>query len=205
MRTAGSPALLDLVPPEGWHPVRKDGLGPPVRPRGCLYLLARLGTWAWGRSEVPNLFLLLLHTPRIVLPWTVYASRLMPRGRLDPLDRERVILRVAWNCRCHYEWMQHLEIGLSLGLSSADVRAAIGDPASEPRPVLRALLRAADELHTDHRVAEATERELRSALTDEQWLEVLFLVGHYEGLAGLLNSTTVEVEPETLSVLRGHE
>src|SRR5690349_16086978 len=105
--------LLELAPPGGWHPVDPTRLGPPDGPAGGLsYRLVRLGMRVFGRRTVPNLFLVLLRSPRLLLPWTAFASRLMPYGRLEPRDRERMILRIAWNCRCRYEWLQHVEIGM---------------------------------------------------------------------------------------------
>jgi 4-carboxymuconolactone decarboxylase len=153
----------------------------------------------FGRKQVPNLFLVLLRSPRLLLPWTAFASRLMPYGRLDPKDRERMILRIAWNCRCRYEWLQHVEIGLSVGLVPDDVRDIPLGPGAQPDPRRRALISACDELHRDRRIGDETAATLRAALTDDQLLEAMLLVGHYEGLAGLLNSTAVELEQEVLA------
>lgn len=190
--------LLDLAPPDGWHPSDPSRLGPPVGSGGLLYRLVRRVLRAFGRTQVPNLFLLLMRSPRLFVPWAWLGSRLMPYGRLDPLDRERMILRVAWNCRCRYEWLQHVEIGLSVGLSPGDVRAVVHGPEAQTGPLQRTLLRACDELHRDRRIGDETARELGRALSDEQVLEVMFLVGHYAGLAGLLNSSAVEIEAEVL-------
>ena len=70
------------------------------------------------------------------------------------------------------EWMQHLEIGLSVGLSAADVLSVTHGPDEQPGPTQRALLRACDELHRDRRLGDDTSRDLRAALSDELLLEV---------------------------------
>lgn len=196
--------LLALAPPEGWHAVDPSRLGPrDPPPRGLLYRLTALAMRRLGRDEVPGVFVLLLAIPRVLVPWSWFASRLMPFGRLDPRDRERVVLRVAWNCRCRYAWVQHVEIGLRVGLVADDVRRVCAGPAAEPRPDLRALLTACDELHRDRRVSDPTYAALRDALDDERLLELLFLIGHFESLAGLLNSTAVTPEESVLARVRG--
>lgn len=192
------PSLTDLAPERGWQPVDPDRTGPLTARRGCLYPVTVLALRALGRKQVPELFLTLLRTPRLLVPWSWLGSRLMPYGRLDPLERERVILRVAWNCRCRYEWMQHLEIGLLLGLTEADIRRVTEGPAAQPTARLRALLDAADAFHADRRVGDQTWRALRAELDDERMLELLMLLSHYEGLAGLLNSVAVRPEQEVI-------
>ncbi len=69
-------------------------------------LLATLIARAGGRvigSGPPNLFTTVAPAQGSVLPWMLFAARLMPRGRLPRCDTELVILRVAHNCDCEYE------------------------------------------------------------------------------------------------------
>ncbi|MEQ1505722.1 MAG: carboxymuconolactone decarboxylase family protein [Myxococcota bacterium] len=194
--------LLALAPPDGWHPIDPSRIGPPPRPeRTVLHRVASRILRRLGRDDIPNLFLLLLRTPRLVVPWTAYASRLMPYGRLPALDRERMILRIAWSSRCRYEWLQHLEIGLSLGLTPADVRDAVTPAdalASLADRRLATLLSACDELHRDRRLTDETYRALEGIVSEPLLIEVLMLVAHYEGLAAVLNSVGVEPEAEVL-------
>ena len=56
--------------------------------------------------------------------------------------------------------------------------------------------RAADELHEERRVSDATWDELRPLLSDQQLIELCLLVGHYEMLAMTLNS--LQVEPDQM-------
>ena len=57
------------------------------------------------------------------------------------------------------------------------------------------LLRAVDELHDDHCIADATWNTLASRYGTEQLIEIPMLAGHYAMLAGMLNS--LGVQPET--------
>jgi hypothetical protein len=56
------------------------------------------------------------------------------------------------------------------------------------------LLRAADELHADGVVGDATWARLSGELDERLLIETLMLVGHYEMLAMTLNSLRVQPE-----------
>ncbi len=71
----------------------------------------------------------------------------MPGGKLPRDESEIVILRVAHNTNCEYEWRHHERLGAQAGLSAEEIeQVKLGAEAgwSERRA---ALLRATDELH----------------------------------------------------------
>ena len=57
------------------------------------------------------------------------------------------------------------------------------------------LLRAADELHDDSCLSDATWRALTTRYDERQLIEVPMLVGHYHMVAFALNSLGVQREP----------
>ena len=82
----------------------------------------------------------------------------MPGGRLPRTDTELVILRVAHNTGCEYEWGHHERIGRRAGLGAEEidrVRDGAEAPGWSARQAL--LLSAVDELH-------AAARDRRRAL-----------------------------------------
>src|SRR3954451_14278541 len=100
------------------------------------------------RSGPPNVFTTLGRHRRLFRRWLRFAGALMPGGTLPRADTELVILRVAHNCGCEYEWGHHERLGKRAGLSAGEiqgVRAGVGADGWTPRQAL--LLRAADELH----------------------------------------------------------
>ncbi len=114
-------------------------------------------------------------------------------ARLAPELRELLILRVAWRTRSGYEWMQHSRMGVDAGLSPAQVEAAMVGPSSPVWTQLeRALVAAADELIDVQRVADPTWSVLAAHLEPAELFEVLFVVGGYLCLAGVLNSIGVQ-------------
>lgn len=203
-----TPVERQLAPPGGWHaagapriaPLTVTQLSAPVR--ALLWAAGKWGRKRTGSAAVPDVFLLLMQHPRLFWPWLRFASRLMPYGTLDRRDAELVILRVGWNCRCRYEWGQHVQIGLRAGLSALEIaRVAQGPNASGWTPPQSALLQATDDIHKDRMIAAATWQRLAQQLKPKQLIETGMLVGHYEMLAGVLNSVGLALEPQTEALL----
>ena len=120
----------------------------------------------------------------------------MPGGRLPRADTELLILRVAHNTGCDYEWGHHERLGRQAGLAAVEIDRVREGPHAEGWSTRQAtLLTAADELHSARRIGDETWAALRPLLDDEQLIELCMLVGHYEMLAGTLNSLGVEPDP----------
>jgi NAD(P)-dependent dehydrogenase (short-subunit alcohol dehydrogenase family)/alkylhydroperoxidase family enzyme len=131
---------------------------------------------------------------RLFRAWLRFAGALMPRGTLPRADTELVILRVATNCRCDYEWRHHERIAAAFGLTSEMVGRVIDGPSAPGwtrRQIL--LMKAADELHERRELSDELWSRLRKELTEPQLIELLMLIGHYELLAMAIN--TLRIEP----------
>jgi AhpD family alkylhydroperoxidase len=141
----------------------------------------------------PHLFTTLARHRGLYRKWLRFAGALMPGGRLPRADSELLILRVAHNCACEYEWRHHERIGLTAGLTAEEIaRARDGADAEGFSDRQRLLLRAADELHADRDLSDELWAQLRPLLSDAELIELCMLVGHYEMLAMTLNALRVE-------------
>lgn len=189
-------ALQQLTPPGGWQTTPHTRIPPLQREQaGISQRLLMLAAARFGRLDASNLWLMLMHNVRLLRGFLVFVPRLMPYGELPRRDTELVILRVAWNCRARYEWGQHVDIGLRAGLLPDEIaRVAVGPDAPGWEPRQAALLRAADEFHQDRMVSESTWLLLAAMLDRRLLLELLMLIGFYEGLAGVLNSTGLPLD-----------
>lgn len=157
--------------------------------------IARLLGAATGGGPL-NLFTTLGRHRRLFRKWLRFAGALMPGGSLPRADTELLILRVAANCDCEYEWRHHERLAGTAGLSGEQVAAARGGADAECFEARqRLLLRAADELHAERDISDELWRELRDALSDVELIELCMLVGHYEMLAMTLNTLRVEPDP----------
>jgi alkylhydroperoxidase family enzyme len=104
-----------------------------------------------------------------------------------------VILRVAHNCHCAYEWRHHERIARTVGLEADDVERVREGPDAEGFSERQSLLlRAADELHRRRDITNRTWEGLRPVLSDVELIELCMLVGHYEMLAMTLNGLRVQ-------------
>jgi AhpD family alkylhydroperoxidase len=158
-------------------------------------LIVRLLGAATG-GHPPHLFTTLARHRGLFRRWLRFAGALMPGGALPRRDSELVILRVAHNCGCEYEWRHHERLGALAGLSVEEVEGVRSGPDAagwSARQVL--LLRAADELHTDRTLSDSLWAQLRPLMSDTDLIELCLLVGHYEMLAMTLNALSVEPDP----------
>lgn len=164
---------------------------------GLMQKLILSGIKQYGKVKATNLWLLLLNNPRLMKGFIYFASRLMPYGELDRQDTELVILRVAWNCHCRYEWGQHIDIGLKTGLRIQDIRLTMQEtPSTQATPKQKTLLKACDEFHQHRLIMQSTWQELSGFYDQRLLLELLVLIGFYEGLAGVLNSVGLPLDQE---------
>jgi len=184
-----------LRPAAGWIEAPQRIPTPPAARRGLAFRSLSLAARAFGRAEVPDIFSVFQINARLFWPWLFFASRLMPGGRLPAREREKLILRTAWLTRSLYEWGQHVEIGLRVGLTDAEVLRVAQGPAHCEDPAERLLLQACDELVGDRHVADETWARLAQRYDDKRLIEMVILVGHYVMVAGFLNSAGLKLEP----------
>jgi alkylhydroperoxidase family enzyme len=143
-----------------------------------------------------NIFRTLAHAPKALtrfLEWGGYV--LSRRNSLPPREREIVILRVGYLCKSGYEFTQHTAIGLREGLTEAEIQAVKrGAEAPNWTPAEAALIRAADELVTDHFVTDATWAALNSHFDQKQCMDAVFTVGQYTQVSMFLNTFGVQLD-----------
>jgi AhpD family alkylhydroperoxidase len=154
--------------------------------------------WVLGRAtggSPPNIFTTLARHRGLFRRWLWFAGALMPGGKLPRRDTELVILRVAHNTGCAYEWGHHERLGRRAGLSTeeiARVREGAGAAGWGEREKL--MLAAADAMHADGEIGDELWAQLARQLDERGLIELCMLIGHYEMLAMTLN--TLRVEPE---------
>ncbi len=142
-----------------------------------------------------NIFGVLGNHPDMLKRWLVFATHVLSKNTLTARDRELLILRTGWNCRSRYEWGQHVEIALRCDISVAEIKAVKkGASASTWSPIDKLLLTAADELHNEYALSDATWRNLGKHYLNEQVLDLIATVGNYHLVAMFLNSTKVPID-----------
>lgn len=155
-----------------------------------------LGARASG-GDARNTFKICLRNPglcRSWLPFTTYVES--PSSSLPPRDRELLIMRTVWLSGNDATWGPHEAIAKRLGLSDEDVlRIAKGPDALGWSAFDAVLIRAADELHRDQFITDATWEALDERYDDRQLLDAIFAVGQYTMISMYLNSTGAQLGP----------
>ena len=144
-----------------------------------------------GRSL--NIFATLAHHPKLMKRWLVFGNHVLAKSTLAARDRELLILRTGWNCRAPYEWGQHVAIARSIGVTDDEIgRVAAGPDAPGWDPFEATLMRAADELHGDQSLSDATFAALAERYDEQHLLDLVFTVGQYHLVSMVLNATRVQ-------------
>ena len=153
-----------------------------------------LGTALTVDGKELNIFTTLVRHPRLYRRWTAFGGVLLT-GRLPARDRELLILRTGHRCDAAYEWAQHVAIGRAAGLTDDEIARVAAGPDAGGWPTDDAVvLRAADELHTDSRIGDATWAALAARYDEQQMTEIPMVVGQYHLVAFTLNSLGVQLE-----------
>jgi alkylhydroperoxidase family enzyme len=184
-----------LQPAAGWAAPQDTRLPPPPpRERGLLFRTLALASRWFGRPELPHIFPVLNINRRIFPAWLFFASRMMPFGKLPATVREKLILRVAWNCRSRYEWGQHAEIALRVGVTDEEIAAIARDQDAGNTEDDKLLVHACDQLCRNKLIDDDTWRQLEARFSPPELVELIMLVGHYEMVAGLLVNAGIALE-----------
>jgi alkylhydroperoxidase family enzyme len=168
---------------------------PAPEEQGALFRSVAVAARGFGRPKAPDVFAVMNIHRSLFWGWLAFASRLMPFGKLSGRDRELVILRTAWNCRSRYEWGQHVELGLRVGLTDAAIARIRRGPEAAVTPREALLLATCDELHANRVLGDATWSSLRAEFDEATLIELTLLIGHYAMLAAFLTSAGIALEP----------
>lgn len=169
------------------------------------WVSVRVAGWVAG-IEPPKLFLVLGRHRRLFRAWILFASRLMPGGRLPRRETELVILRVANSRHCGYEKAHHEVLARRAGLSREEIQGLYADelpPGFSPREA--AIVQAVDAMLAHRDLSDAEWEALHQHLSDLEVIELCMLVGHYDMLATTIHVLGIapdEPRDRPLSLLR---
>jgi alkylhydroperoxidase family enzyme len=133
------------------------------------------------------------------------ASRMRPLGagilghpRLDPRERELLILRTCARAGAEYEWGVHAVVfGKPLGLSDPQLAATSQGDADDPAwsDADAQLIAAADALYDTNTIPDEIWDELSRCREQDQLLELVVVAGWYRMISYLVNTLRVQLEP----------
>ncbi len=147
--------------------------------------------------DMPNAVATYLRYPALATAILPYAEYLLNASTLPPRDRELLWLRTAWLARSEYVWAQRAPIARRLGFTPVELRSVAAGP-DEPgwTPLEAALLRAADELHVDAFISDATWQTLAKRYDTNQLIDLVYGVGEVTMHADVANALRIEIETD---------
>jgi alkylhydroperoxidase family enzyme len=140
-------------------------------------------------GKLPEIIRTMLRHGELFAQLTDMGIQLLARGTLPPRDRELAVLRIGWLCQAPYEWGEHVMVAKKLGIGSEEIeRITQGSAAPGWSEHDRAIVRAAEELHSDAMISDATWATLAESFTDKQLIELPVVIGQYQMVAYYQNS-----------------
>jgi alkylhydroperoxidase family enzyme len=137
----------------------------------------------------------LLRHPALLRRFTEFGMYFLNDGLLPVRERELVVLRTAWLCRCEYVWGQHVALCRREGIADAEIERVLEGPdAAAWSDLDSALVRAADELQTDARISDATWQTLAEQYDERRLLEIVFTAGQYALICRVANSCGIPLD-----------
>lgn len=175
---------------------RIQPVDPATAPPEVREQLDKLVAGGLGDGRVLNIFGTLAHHPELMRRWLVFGNHVLAKSTLPARERELAILRVGYLCRSEYEWGQHVLIARRCDISDDEIaRVAKGPDAPGWSAGDAAVLRAADELHGDQMISDATWRALEKTWSRQQLMDLVFTIGQYHLVAMALNTFGVQRDP----------
>jgi alkylhydroperoxidase family enzyme len=148
-------------------------------------------------SGMPNAVATYLNHPSLadhILPYEHYAAS---DSTLPPRHRGLVGLRTAWLTHSNYLWAHRAAESRRAGLTNEDLRRVAEGPDATGWDAFEAVvLRAADELHVDSFVSDATWQALSARYDTNQLVDLVDAVGVFTLHAGAINSLGVDIESD---------
>jgi alkylhydroperoxidase family enzyme len=128
----------------------------------------------------------------------VLFALLQPGRKLEARYRELAILRTALVGDCRFEYSQHLKLSRAVGIADQKLKAIKGWTTSDKfDEVERAVMAATDELIGRNMIEDATFAALQRHFSDEQIVELFFLITTYRMHGMMVRALHLEFDNDT--------
>lgn len=147
--------------------------------------------------EVPHLYRVIGHAPKMLRGWLDFAWPLRLDAKVPRALREILILRIAQRSGVLYEWSHHVPMAVVAGVPKAKLDAL---PDGAAAPVFdadeRLLLALADEIVDGPGASAATVAALRERFGEDGVVELVLTASFYVCVGRFLRSMDIEPEPD---------
>lgn len=146
-----------------------------------------------------NLNRVLVHSPNCRRAGLQMAMFIRFKSKLNPRLKELAIMAVGYITRAPYEWSHHVILGKDFGVSDEDMRQLVnlleGRPHKLDEQVVLAV-RGAREMTENIAMSEETFNALHKFLDNEEMVDLIVTIGHYNSMVRVLATLQVDIEPD---------
>ena len=151
-----------------------------------------------GRTPGGGPYAALMHSPEMAEQFSNVENYFRNSGKLDPIDKELIILTIARAMNVRYPWSRHEIRARQVGMrpeALETLRAnAPLDALNEHERVIVEMTRAL--LH-ERRMPDEMFARVRTELGDQRLVEAVGLVGHYNFISMVARTFDLDVAPGT--------
>lgn len=147
-----------------------------------------------GMNHDYNVFLTISRMDKIAIKYGEFLQALLFNNEFGLQDTERMVLRAAWRMGSIYEYSQHVKIAQKAGLTMDEIATLAKEDSPEWTGKIRAMMFAVDDLIASNDITDEHWKELNKYFDDDRMIELVFLIGHYEMVAQLINTIGIPVE-----------
>jgi 4-carboxymuconolactone decarboxylase len=145
--------------------------------------------------RILNLFKVMAHSPEVGSNFLRLGNAILFKGTLPPNYRELAILRVGDIYKAHYEFTQHIPLGLRAGVKKEQIDSLSNwEGSGKFNEQEEAVLRYTDEVTKNIRVKDDTFAAVRKFLNEEGIVELTTTIGYYGMVCRILESLQIELE-----------
>ena len=142
-----------------------------------------------------HVFGLIAQAPGVFIPWLSLGTAMVNDLSIAPALRELVVLQVGRLAQ-PYEWDQHEPIARSTGITGEQITALEQGDVTGPFDVTqRAVLSFVADMVRGGKVSDGNYATLSELLSEQQIVEIAFVVAQYLGLARLMTALQIDPEP----------
>jgi len=143
-----------------------------------------------------NLFRMLAHAETTGKRVLSLGNALLSQLELQPKFRELAILQVAHESRADYEWVQHVPLALSAGVTQVQIEAI------EQGSLLGGLftgreqqvLHFTKEVYWDRTISDEDFAGITRAFTPREIVELVLTIGYYTMLARFMKVLAIDID-----------
>jgi len=144
-----------------------------------------------------NIFRMMAHAETCVIPQMMLGGAILAQQALGHSERELLILLVAHLEGGAYEWRQHLQIALGVGVTQSQIDALARTDLAAPAfsDSERALLAFGRQVIETAHVDDAVFAEVRRHFSPREIVEAILDIGYYMTMTRLTEVTQTDLDP----------